>query len=41
MDWKKTKWVREFNQLKQDKDTIEEYIDDFMRLFQKIDPTDI
>src|ERR1043165_4012256 len=39
-DRKKTKWVREFNQLKQGKDTIEEYVDDFMRLLQKIDPTD-
>ena len=33
----KTKWVREFNQLKQGKDTIEEYVDDFMRLLQKVD----
>src|ERR1044072_1799025 len=36
----KTKWVREFNQLKQGKDTIEEYVDDFIRLLQKVDPTD-
>src|ERR1044071_247853 len=40
MDRKKTRWVREFNQLKQGKDTIEEYVDDFMRLLQKVDPTD-
>src|ERR1043165_7795546 len=39
-DRKKTQWVREFNQLKQGKDTIEEYVDDFMRLLQKVDPTD-
>src|ERR1043165_193210 len=39
-DRKKTKWVREFNQLKQGKDTIEEYVDDFMRLLQKVDPID-
>ena len=29
---KKTKWIRKFNQLKQGKDTIEKYVDDFMRL---------
>ena len=40
-DRKRTKWVREFNQLKQGKDTIEEYVDDFMRLLQKVDPTDV
>ena len=37
---KKTKWVRKFNQLKQGKDTIEEYVDDFMKLLQKVDLID-
>ena len=39
IDRKKTSWIREFNQLKQDRKTIEEYIDEFTCLLQKVDPT--
>ena len=38
-DRKKTTWIREFQNLKQGKGTIENYIDDFTRLYQKVDPT--
>ena len=37
-DRKKTNWVREFNQLKQGRKTIEEYINEFIHLLQKVDP---
>ena len=36
---KKTNWVRDFEQLKQGRKTIEEYTDEFTRLLQKVDPT--
>src|ERR1044072_7838336 len=36
---KKTNWVRDFDQLKQGRKTIEEYTDEFTRLLQKVDTT--
>ena len=36
---KKTNWVRDFDQLKQRRKTIEEYTDEFTRLLRKVDPT--
>src|ERR1044071_6312990 len=38
-DRKKTAWIREFQNLKQGRNTIETYIDEFTRLYQKVDPT--
>ena len=38
-EWKKTNWIREFNQLKQGHKTIEKYTDKFTRLLQKVDST--
>src|ERR1044072_5189968 len=38
-DRKKTTWIREFQNLKQGRNTIETYIDEFTRLYKKVDPT--
>src|ERR1043165_1251442 len=38
-DQKKAAWIREFQNLKQGKNSIETYIDEFTRLYQKVDPT--
>jgi predicted aspartyl protease len=36
---KKSKWIQQFNNLKQGKKTIDEYNDEFTRLLGKVDPT--
>ena len=38
-DRKKTLWIREFQNLKQGKGNIDTYIDEFTRLYKKVDPT--
>src|ERR1044072_4131105 len=38
-DRKKTSWIREFQNLNQRKNTIETYINEFTRLYKKVDPT--
>src|SRR3990170_2515892 len=37
---RKSKWISQFDNLKQGKKNIEEYNDDFNRLLHKVDPTD-
>jgi hypothetical protein len=38
-DRKKTSWIRKFQNLKQGKGNIDTYIDEFTRLYKKVDPT--
>src|ERR1044072_2710988 len=38
-DQKKTAWIREFQSLKQEKNNIDTYIDEFTCLYKKVDPT--
>ena len=38
-DRKKTNWIRKFQNLKQGKNSIDIYIDEFTRLYKKVNPT--